>query len=105
SSDDLIIIHSLTPSPTRRSSDLSVAHDQMVLRKIRSASQQRMQLERHVWHYSCRGVWCVRPRNAPRPSFLASLSARAGRSLRARSEEHTSELQSRSDLVCRLLLE
>src|SRR2546428_5968084 len=27
------------------------------------------------------------------------------RQLRARSEEHTSELQSRSDLVCRLLLE
>src|SRR5206468_9923358 len=26
-------------------------------------------------------------------------------SLRSRSEEHTSELQSRSDLVCRLLLE
>src|SRR2546421_9487831 len=32
---------------------------------------------------------------APRPSS----------SRRARSEEHTSELQSRSDLVCRLLLE
>src|SRR2546421_7887836 len=32
--------------------------------------------------------------------------ARHGRQqLRARSEEHTSELQSRSDLVCRLLLE
>src|SRR2546421_13096259 len=28
-----------------------------------------------------------------------------GRLLEARSEEHTSELQSRSDLVCRLLLE
>src|SRR2546421_4650218 len=28
-----------------------------------------------------------------------------GLSRRARSEEHTSELQSRSDLVCRLLLE
>src|SRR5206468_11325901 len=28
-----------------------------------------------------------------------------GRSGRIRSEEHTSELQSRSDLVCRLLLE
>src|SRR5206468_11170924 len=28
-----------------------------------------------------------------------------GRSTRCRSEEHTSELQSRSDLVCRLLLE
>src|SRR5438132_4634430 len=29
----------------------------------------------------------------------------AGASARARSEEHTSELQSHSDLVCRLLLE
>src|SRR5206468_7292842 len=29
----------------------------------------------------------------------------AGRQRRERSEEHTSELQSRSDLVCRLLLE
>src|SRR6478672_4652776 len=29
----------------------------------------------------------------------------SGRAPRARSEEHTSELQSRSDLVCRLLLE
>src|SRR5204863_5599301 len=32
-------------------------------------------------------------------------SARAETSARARSEEHTSELQSRRDLVCRLLLE
>src|SRR5438034_2636150 len=44
-----------------------------------------------------------------RESFLAaSLRARgAGRRGRreARSEEHTSELQSHSDLVCRLLLE
>src|SRR2546428_9527708 len=31
--------------------------------------------------------------------------ARAADTLRPRSEEHTSELQSRSDLVCRLLLE
>src|SRR2546421_7532884 len=31
--------------------------------------------------------------------------AAAGRRLDVRSEEHTSELQSRSDLVCRLLLE
>src|SRR2546421_4448236 len=30
---------------------------------------------------------------------------RRARSRRSRSEEHTSELQSRSDLVCRLLLE
>src|SRR5436190_13109895 len=40
------------------------------------------------------------------PSF-ARLTASSGASMRrtARSEEHTSELQSHSDLVCRLLLE
>src|SRR2546421_9598330 len=41
-----------------------------------------------------RGAW----RRDPRPQ-------RRGRRLGGRSEEHTSELQSRSDLVCRLLLE
>src|SRR5436309_12146169 len=35
----------------------------------------------------------------------ASRTARTQRSRRARSEEHTSELQSRENLVCRLLLE
>src|SRR2546428_7857856 len=34
-----------------------------------------------------------------------SLPVRWEESMHARSEEHTSELQSRSDLVCRLLLE
>src|SRR5712675_2690004 len=38
----------------------------------------------------------------PRP---ADPPARAGSPLRRRSEEHTSELQSRLHLVCRLLLE
>src|SRR5215204_2323088 len=37
-----------------------------------------------------------------RPSFTTS---RSGASMLTRSEEHTSELQSHSDLVCRLLLE
>src|SRR2546421_8322762 len=39
--------------------------------------------------------------------FTSSSSSRRERELErvARSEEHTSELQSRSDLVCRLLLE
>src|SRR5438105_8806679 len=43
--------------------------------------------------YGCspRRAWCTRSRRAPACS--------------ARSEEHTSELQSRVDLVCRLLLE
>src|SRR2546429_5367436 len=46
-----------------------------------------------------------RPKSAP--SRWLSLSDSPGRRLssRARSEEHTSELQSRLHLVCRLLLE
>src|SRR5206468_163109 len=36
---------------------------------------------------------------------VEELSSAALEALDARSEEHTSELQSRSDLVCRLLLE
>src|SRR2546421_2639787 len=37
--------------------------------------------------------------------LLVPLAHRGARDAHARSEEHTSELQSRSDLVCRLLLE
>src|SRR5438874_13295431 len=45
-----------------------------------------------------------RPRAARPASTIPAISAAcAGR--RSRSEEHTSELQSRRDLVCRLLLE
>src|SRR2546428_6865739 len=40
-----------------------------------------------------------------RPDRAAGGQARQLRDPVARSEEHTSELQSRSDLVCRLLLE
>src|SRR2546427_8774926 len=38
-------------------------------------------------------------------SLCASCRVRALRPLKIRSEEHTSELQSQSNLVCRLLLE
>src|SRR2546430_3122493 len=44
----------------------------------------------------------VRSRSGPRPSRQRR---RACRLRRRRSEEHTSELQSQSNLVCRLLLE
>src|SRR3989440_3000351 len=44
------------------------------------------------------------PRNIPLASACPRASVRI-RAARKRSEEHTSELQSRSDLVCRLLLE
>src|SRR5207249_10355307 len=55
------------------------------------------------------------PRAAGRPRLLrgqgelrrgaAGVDHRSGRRATVRSEEHTSELQSRFDLVCRLLLE
>src|SRR2546429_6410984 len=45
----------------------------------------------------------VRQRRAPRPERLPARLANQVR--RKRSEEHTSELQSRLHLVCRLLLE
>src|SRR2546428_10367355 len=41
--------------------------------------------------------------SSPTVSALSIVNRRSGRD--SRSEEHTSELQSRSDLVCRLLLE
>src|SRR5947207_11425068 len=53
------------------------------------------------------GAFYVRPRYArfskrrPEPDEIDRLRA----SVEGRSEEHTSELQSHSDLVCRLLLE
>src|SRR5690606_41434544 len=56
---------------------------------------------------ACRGL----QRQWRRPDDLSGLSVRpqtpghAGATLRVRSEEHTSELQSRENLVCRLLLE
>src|SRR5205085_7060774 len=55
--------------------------------------------------------WCrpPRPGRAPRcgalPWRAPPVSLPSSRSSRSRSEEHTSELQSQSNLVCRLLLE
>src|SRR2546427_8498867 len=70
------------------------------------------------FHWCCGRVQ-LRDSNGRRHCTAQSASARVGRSLgrlaclkgpidrptRARSEEHTSELQSQSNLVCRLLLE
>src|SRR5207249_11878409 len=58
---------------------------------------------------SCTSSW-PRSRRAGRscrsvPSLRASPSPPVPAQTRSRSEEHTSELQSRFDLVCRLLLE
>src|SRR2546427_750808 len=63
--------------------------------------------------YGCCGAWnscCGAPRSTMRPSLSTMASSHrcwtTARSwLMNRSEEHTSELQSQSNLVCRLLLE
>src|SRR3989442_3823521 len=47
----------------------------------------------------------VRPGDIGRRRGASDVSARLGRLGPGRSEEHTSELQSRPHLVCRLLLE
>src|SRR2546428_8631916 len=47
----------------------------------------------------------ARPRAVVADQAAPEDDAREARARRERSEEHTSELQSRSDLVCRLLLE
>src|SRR5690606_40075333 len=47
----------------------------------------------------------ARPQDFRRPGHIFPLIAKKGGVLRRRSEEHTSELQSRENLVCRLLLE
>src|SRR5690606_42046116 len=52
-----------------------------------------------------RFVWRRRLPPVDRPGAAAGTELAAHRLAAARSEEHTSELQSRENLVCRLLLE
>src|SRR5690606_41385052 len=85
--------------PTRRSSDLAhVAAGVSAVppRPAARAGVAALDLER-----------APTPSMAGMESFLTieQMARRAGLSAHARSEEHTSELQSRENLVCRLLLE
>src|SRR5262249_60351240 len=73
----------LPSSPTRRSSDLTLGRP---ARRERSAAR--------LWR-----------RLAARRALRAVARGRLAQRARKRSEEHTSELQSLTNLVCRLLLE
>src|SRR5690606_42018445 len=83
----LRLLHSF---PTRRSSDLSPLFWQAGGRRERSAFPP--------------GSETAGTRD-PRPGALSPASGPALTYAGFRSEEHTSELQSRENLVCRLLLE
>src|SRR5690349_23096779 len=76
--------------PTRRSSDLEVPLD--VVAHVEALDREAMRQARGV-RLDARAYLCLR-------GWLP-----AGVRVQLRSEEHTSELQSRRDLVCRLLLE
>src|SRR5207302_8798928 len=76
--------------PTRRSSDLT---------KIIFAGCC-------TWKIIVRGICsCAALRRTGWPEMKPVISSQPVRRSAARSEEHTSELQSRENLVCRLLLE
>src|SRR5438034_8590526 len=72
--------------PTRRSSDLE--RFESVGRRVQGAAAQRRS-----------------DHEEPGPASRRSTTAASGLPRPRRSEEHTSELQSHSDLVCRLPLE
>src|SRR5207249_12324690 len=88
--------------PTRRSSDLSR------IRQKRQRSYTALAWSNHQWLTQCQAKRCPACTGACRSSS-SSHQSRSRRTcterLELRSEEHTSELQSRFDLVCRLLLE
>src|SRR2546427_8768523 len=53
-----------------------------------------------------KGKWALRVKRCRRVCFRRATSSASKRARKSqRSEEHTSELQSQSNLVCRLLLE
>src|SRR5207248_9174961 len=90
--------------PTRRSSDLSLMFGENEARRSTAPISSATPVSREIrtWRAagSTRHLLPLRRsiRRAPRPCSRA-------RRERSRSEEHTSELQSPYDLVCRLLLE
>src|SRR5690606_41512061 len=95
----------LHPSPTRRSSDLterasSPCTAAVCIVHIASRPSRRQARSRQRSHRLALKVRC--PAHGTEPPWLcgAFAGSRSGR-----SEEHTSELQSRENLVCRLLLE
>src|SRR5206468_10897689 len=96
--------HHLAPHsfPTRRSSDLQLSSVFFLVFPVAAAL---------IWSTAQRTglydapFWATTSFGPHLAGWLSILLVAGGVAGVARSEEHTSELQSRSDLVCRLLLE
>src|SRR5690606_40355897 len=88
------------PFPTRRSSDLHIFQHTHSSRKPPASNRPTM-----ASSWTVISAKLMRSTTAAaRPMRIAFLRCSGARAA-ARSEEHTSELQSRENLVCRLLLE
>src|SRR5438874_6939641 len=93
-----VVPRPLLSLPTRRSSDLNVA--------AAARDEARARLAQAVALVGAGNRDLERARGAFSDGQAALAAGDHARALREfRSEEHTSELQSRRDLVCRLLLE
>src|SRR5205823_11937923 len=94
-----------TLSLQRRSSDLNSASDLVSsLRTAQTNAQSNVQCLTNSSNFA-QTTWIVTlNNNATNGSYTLVCTDNASYSLTARSEEHTSELQSLAYLVCRLLL-
>src|SRR5207249_11600100 len=91
--------------PTRRSSDLgdsSVCAVGSESLKVGPCVKLESMPDGLAYVAATKEVWVTTPRDK---SITILDASKAGALTKKRSEEHTSELQSRFDLVCRLLLE
>src|SRR5690606_42059954 len=100
SAEECATIQDRLSCPTRRSSDLNTGRN-----GIRTASFACRPIPTTRWSTRCSTAW-----RRPWPAGAALPLRCCGSGVMAsgcanRSEEHTSELQSRENLVCRLLLE
>src|SRR5690606_41425676 len=89
--------------PTRRSSDLEQGEDLSfghLERDVLDRLESAVTLSEPAYQDRCHA-----PDSAGRGRAAAVKNSRPSRQRDQRSEEHTSELQSRENLVCRLLLE
>src|SRR5690606_40689046 len=94
------VLHVLPPFPTRRSSDLIAGLPLLTMPIFMADILPKRPLAKRLHKV-------VFPGNpfSLSPSVVFYTLRKKGRILLSRSEEHTSELQSRENLVCRLLLE
>src|SRR5699024_12866648 len=91
--------------PTRRSSDLIVQLNNFVIRQFVQFTPRQMMATQNIRYRTGTLEVLLHQAQLFTGSMVVVWIENFGQFFRIRSEEHTSELQSRFDLVCRLLLE